>query len=118
MTQTAIAASALLSLNHTMRVHPARLSVAGKTIDRAGAIESRGLMESARGGLVQGRKVRCVVPFAVLVESDLMDATTGVVLRQTITVTRSGRSQAYRVKRVNPDPTNTMWTIEAEQEVM
>ena len=74
-------------------------------------------MESARGGLVQGRKVRCVVPFAVLVESDLMDATTGLVLRQTITVTRGTRSQAYRVKRVNPDPTNTMWTIEAEQEV-
>jgi hypothetical protein len=59
-----------------------------------------------------------VVPFAVLVESDLMDATTGVVLRQTITVTRGGRSQAYRVKRVNPDPTSTMWTIEAEQEVV
>lgn len=117
MTQTAIAAAARRSLQTTAALHPASITLAGKTITCGGAVESRGIMEDARGGFIQGRKVTCLLPFGSLTDADLMDSTTGTVKRQTLTITRGSASQAYRVKRAEADPTRTMWTIEAEQAV-
>lgn len=117
MTQSAITEAARRGLKSLTDQHPARITVAGKTIAGA-AIETRGMMEDAKGGFVQGRKVRCMLPKAALAESDVMDSTTGVVKRQSLTVAKGTASQAYRVKRVNIDPTGTYWTIEGEQAVV
>lgn len=108
--------ASLRALKTLMDTHPAKLTIASKTIQGA-AIEQRGMMEDARGSFIQGRKVRGVCDFKQLASSDLMDATTGVVKRQTLTVEAFGTSQSYRVMRANFDPMRVMWSIEAEQTV-
>lgn len=94
------------------------ITIAGTTVKGA-ASESRREVMGMDGGFQERLVCEIILAIGDIAESTLINATTGVDKRQTITVdTRDGRTaRTYRITSVKPDTHRTQWKITAEQAV-
>jgi hypothetical protein len=92
--------------------HPGSITLAGRTISAA-VIPKRGGIATADGGFRQTRSVRVMFAFTLLTEAALFDATTGVLLRQSLVFD----GVSYRVDSAQPDPYKVYWTVSALEAV-
>lgn len=97
---------------------PAWITIAGSTIKGAANERRRDIM-GADGGFVESKTVEILMPMNDIAESTLINSTTGVDKRQTLTVdTKDGRTaRTYRVTRVVADDLRTHWRISGVESV-
>lgn len=95
-----------------MEGFPASITLAGATVKGAANERRRNVM-GADGGFVESKSVEILLPMKSAAEATLINATTGVDKRQTLTVdTKDGRTaRTYRITRVVADDLRTHWRI-------